>query len=92
MLVANLFAHLASDPSQVAKMVNLMSALLSAGCILFLFLTITHLARKIICQERDMLTAAEAVGIEACGAVGALAYTFSDTFWSKTGRPKGQPR
>ena len=81
MLVANLFAHLAGDPSQVAKMVNLMSALLSAGCIFFLFLTITHLARRIICKERDMTTVAEAICIEACGAVGALAYTFSDTFW-----------
>ena len=81
MLVANLFAHLAGDPSQVAKMVNLMSALLSAGCIFFLFLTITHLARRIICKERDMTTVAEAICIEACGAAGALAYTFSDTFW-----------
>ena len=43
MLVANLFSQLASNPSQVALMINLLSALLSAGCIFFLFLTVTHL-------------------------------------------------
>ena len=46
MLTANLFSQLASDPSQVALMVNIMSALLSASCILFLFWSITHLTRK----------------------------------------------
>ena len=48
MLAANLFSQLASDPSHVALMVNLLSALLSAGCIFFLFLTVTHLSRKLI--------------------------------------------
>ena len=48
MLVANLFSQFANSPSQVALMVNLLSALLSAGCIFFLFLTITHLAKKLI--------------------------------------------
>ena len=81
MLVANLFSHFASDPSQVALVVNLLSALLSAGCIFFLFLTITHLAKKLICLTGDMLTIQQVVTIEACGMVGALAYTFSDTFW-----------
>ena len=81
MLMANLFSHLASNPSQVAQMVNLLSALLSAGCILFLFLTITHLAKCLICPASDHLTTASVICIEACGVVGALAYTFSDTFW-----------
>ena len=81
MLVANLFSQLASEPSQVALMVNLLSALLSAGCIFFLFLTITHLARKLICATDDTLTMPNVITIEACGLVGALAYTFSDTFW-----------
>ena len=81
MLVANLFSQLAGDPSQVALMVNLLSALLSAGCIFFLFLTITHLARKLICPEGYPLTVPDVISIEACGLVGALAYTFSDTFW-----------
>ena len=48
MLTANLFSHFASDATQVAKMVNMMSALLSAGCILFLFWTITHLVRRLL--------------------------------------------
>ena len=76
MLVANLFSQFASEPSQVAMMVNLLSALLSAGCIFFLFLTITHLARKLI-----LSTIHQVIIIECCGLVGALTFTFSDTFW-----------
>ena len=81
MLVANLFSQFASNPSQVALMVNLLSALLSAGCIFFLFFTITHLAKKLICPVGDTFSIPSVITIEACGLVGALAYTFSDTFW-----------
>ena len=81
MLAANLFSQFASDTSQVALMVNLLSALLSAGCIFFLFLTITHLARKLISPKEEGMTIPQAITIEGCGVVGALAYTFSDTFW-----------
>ena len=81
MLTANLFSQFASDPSQVAMMVNTMSALLSATCILFLFWTITHLTRKLILKDWDSLTTAKLIAIEASGMVGALIYTFSDTFW-----------
>ena len=81
MLAANMFSQFASDTSQVALMVNLLSALLSAGCIFFLFLTITHLARKLICPKGEVMTIPQAITIEGCGVVGALAYTFSDTFW-----------
>ena len=81
MLVANLFAQFASEPSQIALMVNLLSALLSAGCILFLFLTITHFARKLIWPTGQCMPLSKVISIEACGVVGALAYTFSDTFW-----------
>jgi hypothetical protein len=80
-LVANLFSQFASDPSHVAKMVNTMSALLSATCILFLFWTITHLVRKLILKNWDELTPAKVIAIEASGVVGALIYTWSDTFW-----------
>ncbi|MBR5607271.1 MAG: DUF2723 domain-containing protein, partial [Bacteroidaceae bacterium] len=80
MLTANLFSHLAATPSQVALMVNLMSALLSAGCILFLFWTITHFARKLIVTD-GTYTRERVLLIESCGLVGALAYAFSDTFW-----------
>ena len=112
MLAANLFSHFASDPSQVALMVNILSALLSAGCVFFLFLTITHLVRKTyqsptpdpsrvgegsiylqgrkhaIGQTEEVTTPLPPEGgvgggasIMLCGLVGALAYTFSDTFW-----------
>ena len=81
MLAANLFSHFATEPSQVAKMVNLLSALLSAGCIFFLFLTVTHLAKRLICPSGESLTMADVIRIECCGTVGALAYAFSDTFW-----------
>ena len=91
MLVANLFSQLAREPSQVAMMVNLLSALLSAGCIFYLFLTITHLARKLIVAKESAAedgslstihySLPQVITIEACGVVGALCYTFSDTFW-----------
>ena len=81
MLLGNFFTHFASDTTQVAKMVNTMSALLSAVCIMFLFWTITNLARKLIIGDWKEMTTAKMVGIEASGMVGALIYTFSDTFW-----------
>ena len=81
MLTANLFSQFTSDPTQVAKMVNIMSALLSATCILFLFWSITHLVRKLLVDRFEDITLAKLVAIEASGLVGALIYTFSDTFW-----------
>ena len=81
MLTANLFSQFTSDPTQVARMVNTMSALLSATCILFLFWTITHLTRRLLISNWDELTLPKMVAIEASGLVGALIYTFSDTFW-----------
>ena len=81
MLTANLFSHFASDPSQVARMVNTMSALLSATTILFLFWTITHLTRKLIVRDWSEMSLAKLIAIEASGMVGALIYTWSDTFW-----------
>ena len=81
MLTANLFTQLTSDPSKVAFMVNIMSALLSATCILFLFWSITHLTRRLLIDSWDELTLNKLIAIEASGLVGALIYTFSDTFW-----------
>ena len=81
MLTANLFSQFASDPSQVARMVNTMSALLSATCIMFLFWTVTHLTRKLILKDWSDLSLSKLIAIEASGMVGALIYTFSDTFW-----------
>ena len=80
-LTANLFSHFASDVSQVARMVNTMSALLSAVCIMFLFWTISHLVRRLIVKDDTLPSLSEAIAIEGSALVGALVYTFSDTFW-----------
>ena len=81
MLTANLFSQFVSNPSQVARMVNTMSALLSATTIMFLFWSITHLTRKLMVKDWNELTTAKTIIIEGAGLVGALIYTFSDTFW-----------
>lgn len=81
MLTANLFSQFTSDPSQVARMVNTMSALMSAACILFLFWSITHLVKKLICPDDQEMTLGKLITIMGSGLVGALAYTWSDTFW-----------
>src|SRR5574344_1474230 len=81
MLTANLFSQFTSDPSQVAMMVNTMSALMSAACILFLFWTITHLVKKLICPDESEMTLTKLITIMGSGIVGALVYTWSDTFW-----------
>ena len=81
MLMANLFTQFASDVTTVAKMVNYMSALMSGACILFLFWSITHLVRKLIVTDENNITQGQLVTIMGSGLVGALVYTFSDTFW-----------
>ena len=81
MLTANLFSQFVSDPSEVARMVNTMSALLSAATILFLFWSITHLVRRLLLRDNSEMTLGKMITIEASGLVGALIYTFSDTFW-----------
>lgn len=81
MLTGNFFTQFTSDPSKVAFCVNIMSALLSALCILFLFWTITHLARKLITPDGKVTTLTQLITIMGCGLTGALAYTWSDTFW-----------
>ena len=81
MITANLFSQFAKDASHVAMMVNTMSALLSATCILFLFWTVTDLSRKLIVSGGKEPSTAETIEIIGAGLVGALAYTFSDTFW-----------
>ena len=80
MLTANFFSMFAS-PAKVALMVNIMSAILSALGILFLFWSITHLARKLIVKKGETITNAQMITILASGVVGALAYTWSDTYW-----------
>ncbi len=81
MLTANLFSQFANDQSQVAYMVNIMSALLSAITILFLFWSISHLTRRLLVKDWSEMTTGKMIAIEASALVGALIYTFSDTFW-----------
>ena len=81
MLTGNFFTQFTSDPTKVAFCVNIMSALLSALCILFLFWTITHLARKLITPDGKVTTLTQLITVMSCGLTGALAYTWSDTFW-----------
>ncbi|MDL2247630.1 DUF2723 domain-containing protein [Bacteroides sp. OttesenSCG-928-J23] len=81
MLTANFFTQFTSDATLVARMVNYMSALMSAACILFLFWTITHLVRKLIVRSGEEVTTSKLITIIGSGLVGALVYTFSDTFW-----------
>lgn len=81
MLTGNFFTHFTGDPAKAAFCVNIMSALLSALCILFLFWTITHLTRMLICKDGTVTTWGQIITIMGSGVVGALAYTWSDTFW-----------
>ncbi len=69
------------SPATAATGINTMSALASAFTILFLFWSITHFARKIVQKDQRELTTSNIMAIMAAGVVGALAYTFSDSFW-----------
>ncbi|MGE0090668.1 MAG: DUF2723 domain-containing protein [Bacteroidales bacterium] len=81
MIMGRFFTIFAGGPENAAKMVNLLSALASAFTILFLFWTITHLAKKIINTNNDELNLGKTIAIIGSGFIGALSYTFSDTFW-----------
>ncbi len=81
MLTGNLFTQFVSDPTLVALMVNMMSALFSAACIMFLFWSISHLTRKLVGEGGQVKTLWQLVVVEASALTGALIYTFSDTFW-----------
>jgi hypothetical protein len=75
------FFTIFSDPTGAAKMINVMSALMSAFTILFLFWTITALAKKIAQKDNKEISSGSLIAIIGSGIVGALAYTFSDSFW-----------
>jgi hypothetical protein len=82
MLAARLFALLAGgNAARVALMVNAMSALCSAFTILFLFWSITHIARKLIPEKMTEGGRPSHLPVLAAGFAGAMVYTFSDTFW-----------
>ena len=85
-LIARLFSMF-TGPEKAAVMVNSMSAICSALTIFFLYLTIVFLVKRIIVPKRDgeggncEYSVGQAIAIYGSGAVGALAYCFSDTFW-----------
>jgi hypothetical protein len=81
MILARIFSLFAgSNVANAAKMINSLSALVSSFTILFLFWTITHLSKKIIIKNEEY-SSGNIIAVMASGLVGALAYTFSDTFW-----------
>ena len=82
LMIAKIFSFLAGgDKSKVAFWMNMSSALASAATILFLFWTITALARKVLVKAGEEISSSKLIVIMGSGIVGALAYTFSDTFW-----------
>ena len=81
MLMGHFFTLFASDTAHVAMCVNALSALASAFTILFLFWTITALGRKLLSPFTSNLSPLNCIALLGAGLVGALAYTFSDTFW-----------
>ena len=82
MLMGNFFTTFAGGNLQlVSVMVNSMSALAAAFTILFLFWTITHLSRRLLLKNGKEPSLGQIVAILGSGAIGALAYTFTDSFW-----------
>jgi hypothetical protein len=82
MILGRFFSMFAGgDVTRVAAMVNAMSALASAFTILFLYWSVTHIARKIMLKTEEQFSVPNIIAVIASGVVGALAYTFSDTFW-----------
>ena len=77
--IATLFAF--GNPDYVGITVNAMNSFASAFCILFLFWTITHLGRRLGTRDGAPLTQSATWAVLGAGLVGALAYTFTDTFW-----------
>ena len=81
LLIGRFFSLFAfGDTAKVGMMINAMSALCSSFTILFLFWNITVFARKIV-ESTGELTSGKMIAIFGSGIVGALAYTFSDSFW-----------
>ena len=79
-MIGAFFSMFALEPNQVAMMVNLVSGVSSAFTILFMFWTITNLTKKLI-ENDGPLTNSKAIAVFGSGIVGALAFTYSDSFW-----------
>ena len=82
LLVGRMFSLLAgTDVTQVAFWVNMVSVLCSSFSSLFLFWSITLLARKLVVENGEELSLGQTIGVIGSGLVGGLAYTFSDSAW-----------
>ena len=80
MMIGRLFSFFA-DPAEVAVNINRLSALSSSFSILFMFWSITLLAKKIALRDKRTLTNGEIAAIMGSGIIGSLAYTFTESFW-----------
>ena len=74
-------AAFAPNSDKIALMVNYMSVLSSAFTVLFLYFIIVNLTKKIALREATTLSQSQTIVVMGSGVVGALAYTFSDSFW-----------
>ncbi|HPI54171.1 MAG TPA: DUF2723 domain-containing protein, partial [Chitinophagaceae bacterium] len=81
LMIGRIFVVLFGGVQNAGTALNSLSALCSGFTILFLFWTITHFAKRIIAKQQEELTQSNLMTIIGAGVVGALAYTFSDTFW-----------
>ncbi|MGL5683004.1 MAG: protein O-mannosyl-transferase family [Marinifilaceae bacterium] len=81
MILGRVFAVFSPDASKIAYMINVLSGLASAATILFLFWSITHLAKKLVVKSGEVCTTGQLIAIMGAGLVGSLCYTFTDTFW-----------
>lgn len=81
MIISRLFAILAPSTATQALMINYMSGLCSGFTILFLFWSITHLARKLVVKDNEEMTLGQMFAILGASLIGSLTYTFTDTFW-----------
>jgi hypothetical protein len=82
LMIERMFSLLAfGDKTKIAYFMNFGSAVASGATILFLFWSITALAKKVLVKAGDVVSSSQLISIMGAGAVGALAYTFSDSFW-----------
>ena len=81
MILARLASLFAPTPESVPMMINAMNSIASGFCILFLFWTITHLARRVTTTANEPMSLSKMILVLGSGVVGALSYAYTDTFW-----------
>ena len=81
MMLARIASLFAPSPEYVPLMINGMNSLVSGFTILFMFWTVTHLARRIVQPQVGGMSLSQMVLVLGAGAIGALSYAYTDTFW-----------